>query len=238
MFPRLLGGLRAASALRPSLPKARPALLHLATRPTIPKAPPGLFARLCSGAAQVETSYSSALQYMHWIYAGGFMTVMGTVYASQQTTGPTFLGTKGQTKGTLMLIHKSTAVILAALVVPRIALRALSKAPTALPGSMPEHLAANLSHAAFYGFMVFMPATGIAMGYYGGKGVPFFGVYTFPGKADKTKEDGAFAGSMFKWHKWAGSYLWYLPPVHVAAALQHYFRGHAIFSRIVPGLAK
>ena len=36
------------------------------------------------------------------------------------------------------------------------------------------------------------------MGYYGGKGVPFFGVYTFPGKADKTKEDGKFAGTVRK----------------------------------------
>ena len=49
-----------------------------------------------------------------------------------------------------------------------------------------------------YGFMASMPATGIAMGYYGGKGVPFFGLYTFPGKADKSKEDGKFAGQMVK----------------------------------------
>ena len=99
---------------------------------------------------------------------------------------------------------------------------------------MPEHMAANASHALFYAYMLGMPATGIAMGYYGGKGVPFFGLYTIPGKADKTKEDGKFAGQMFKWHTQAGQFLQYLIPVHVAGALQHYLRGHAIFSRMNP----
>ena len=86
-------------------------------------------------------------------------------------------------------------------VVPRIALRAASAVPAALPVSFPEHVAANLSHGALYAFMIGMPATGLAMGYYGGKGVPFFGLFTIPGKADKTKEDGKFAGKMFGWHK-------------------------------------
>jgi cytochrome b561 len=39
-----------------------------------------------------------------------------------------------------------------------------------------------------YGFMVIMPASGITMGYYGGKGLPFFGT-TIPGvvKTDENK---------------------------------------------------
>lgn len=78
-----------------------------------------------------------------------------------------FLGSKGKTKGTLMMIHKSTAVILGALIVPRLALRLTSSIPAALPGSYPEHIAANASHAALYAFMLGMPATGFAMGYYG-----------------------------------------------------------------------
>ena len=155
------------------------------------------------------------LKWMHTFYGAGFLTCLGTVLASQQTTGPTFLGTKGQTKGTLMMIHKSTAVVLTVLVVPRVLLRAMTAAPKALPGAFPEHLLANLSHVAMYGAMIAMPATGIAMGWFGGKGVPFYGLYTFPGKPDKTKEDGQFAGTMFKWHKWLGSFLWYLVPLHV-----------------------
>ena len=53
-------------------------------------------------------------------------------------------------------------------------------APKALPGSLVEHWVANLSHIAMYGFMLGMPATGIAMGYYGGKGVPFWRQFVDP----------------------------------------------------------
>ena len=37
-----------------------------------------------------------------------------------------------------------------------------------------EHSLSQIMHYALYGFMTVMPATGIAMGYYGGKGLPFF----------------------------------------------------------------
>lgn len=37
-----------------------------------------------------------------------------------------------------------------------------------LPGSNTEHILASLNHWALYGFMLVMPASGIAMGYYGG----------------------------------------------------------------------
>jgi cytochrome b561 len=121
------------------------------------------------------------------------------------------------------------------LVWPRVLLRGLSAIPKQLPGSLPEHAVANLSHVSLYGFMFVMPGTGMAMGYYGGKGVPFYGLFTIPGKTEgRTKEDGAFAGQMFKWHKWAGGWLWYLVPLHVAGAVQHSLRGHTIFTRINP----
>ena len=64
--------------------------------------------------------------------------------------------------------------------VPRIALRLTTRIPAGLAGNIFEKVAANASHAAFYALMTFMPASGIAMGYYGGKGLPFFG-YTIPG---------------------------------------------------------
>jgi cytochrome b561 len=37
-----------------------------------------------------------------------------------------------------------------------------------------EHALSTAMHYALYGFMIVMPASGIAMGYYGGKGLPFF----------------------------------------------------------------
>jgi 1,2-dihydroxy-3-keto-5-methylthiopentene dioxygenase len=66
---------------------------------------------------------------------------------------------------------------------------------TALPGSGIEHGLANLGHLGLYAFMTIMPATGIAMGYFGGNGLPFF-FTTVPGivKTDDNKQSsGAIA---------------------------------------------
>ena len=77
-------------------------------------------------------------------------------------------------KGTFMRIHKSFGTLMVALVVPRIALRLATKIPKPLPGPAWQHLAAQAGHVGLYGVMVFMPVSGIAMGYFGGKGIPFF----------------------------------------------------------------
>jgi len=84
--------------------------------------------------------------------------------------------------------------------------------------------------------MTIMPATGIAMGYFGGKGLPFFGT-TFKGMditEDNKKQSQSIAKNSFNIHKQVGIYGKYLVPLHVAGAVQHYVRGHAIFSRINP----
>jgi len=190
--------------------------------------------RLSSVAIDIEAKYASPLRWMHWVYAAGFLTVVGTVKVKQNVSSDTFLGSKGETQATLMMIHKSTAVVTAALFAPRILLKVATKAPGPLPGSGTiEHLASQISHSLLYAFMLVMPATGMAMGYYGGKGIPFYG-YTIPGKADRTKEDGKFAGTMFKWHKWTGQFLPYIIPVHVGAAGYHALKGQPIFTRINP----
>jgi cytochrome b561 len=225
----MLGAMRLATRMRSAVAKSA----ALPTRSTSP------LRLLSSTATSIEQQYATPLRWMHWIYAGGMLTVVGTVKASPNPHGPTFMGTKGETKGTLMLIHKSTAVLLTALIVPRILLRVATKVPENLPSIVApaalEHAGHKAVMAAWYGFMLFMPATGIAMGYYGGKGIPFYGVYTIPGKSDKTKEDGAFAGRMFKLHKeWGGYMANYMLPLHVGAAFAHFARGHTIFARVNP----
>ena len=47
---------------------------------------------------------------------------------------------------------------------------------------MLEHLAANVVHGGLYVMMLGMAATGVSMGYYGGRGLPFFWT-SFPGVA-------------------------------------------------------
>ena len=94
-----------------------------------------------------------------------------------------------------------------------------------------DRAAAKLSHVALYGFMTVMPATGIAMGYFGGKGLPFF-FTTIPGAQGEAKR-GAWAGQAFKIHKTVGTYWKYLPLVHIGAVGVHFAKGQNILKRMI-----
>jgi cytochrome b561 len=78
--------------------------------------------------------------------------------------------------------------------------------------------------------MIFMPFTGIVMGYFSGKGLPFFG-YLIPGKKEPV---GEIAGLAYKTHKWAGQVLQYLIPLHIAGAGVHVVKGQKVFHRMNP----
>jgi len=144
-------------------------------------------------------------------------------------------------KGEWMFRHKSLGLLTGMLVAPRLAYRLLNmskfSAVSHLPGSGHiESKAADFSHTALYGFMTIMPATGIAMGYYGGKGLPFF-TTTIPGivHTDETKQGNvSIAKQSFSIHKQLGVYGKYLIPLHAGAAVAHFGRGQAIFARINP----
>jgi cytochrome b561 len=149
---------------------------------------------------------------------------VGTVLAAQQV--------KGKQKGNLMFIHKSLGTLAGILLAPRLVIRLASSAklPAHVPGAQWEILASKVSHAALYAFTVIMPVTGIAMGYFGGKGLPFF-VTTIPGAE---KANGAIAKQAFGIHKQAGQFLEYLVPVHVGAvAFQFVAKGRNILPRMI-----
>jgi cytochrome b561 len=136
----------------------------------------------------------------------------------------------------MMNVHKSTGLLLGGLLVPRLALRLFNKMPAAIPGSPAwESFTASASHFFLYVFSIGMPASGIAMGYYGGSGLPFFG-YKIPGipKEQRTDDTKAIAKNSFMMHKRAGQAFEYLVPLHVAGAAMHFFKGQRIFSRINP----
>ena len=102
-------------------------IARLATPSLMPVArllpsPPSL-RKLCSAAAPVEEHYAQSIKILHWVMGAAMLTCMGTVKLSQWTTADTWWngyvsakGTKGSTKGALMMIHKSTAVLVAAMV--------------------------------------------------------------------------------------------------------------------------
>lgn len=174
-----------------------------------------------AGAAPEQ--YSKALRWLHLGLGAGVATCFATVNIAQQTKDK-------ELKGQMMNLHKSTALLVAAGVVARIGVRLTSAVPAHLPGPKPVQLVGSLTHAALYGFMVVMPATGIAMGYFGGKGLPFFGT-TIPGATEKR---GDIAKQAFGIHKQAGVLFEGLVALHFAGAVSHAARGQAIFARINP----
>ena len=65
--------------------------------------------------------------------------------------------------------------------------------------------------------MVILPVTGIGMGYFGGKGLPFFG-YAIPGKKEP---NGDIAKLNYTVHTWVGPVFEYMIPLHMGAAGFH-----------------
>jgi cytochrome b561 len=67
-----------------------------------------------------------------------------------------------------------TALVVAPRLVYRISNRMSYKVEELQGNSLLESIASKVVHYGLYAFMIIMPTTGIAMGYYGGKGLPFF----------------------------------------------------------------
>ncbi|GAB5032615.1 cytochrome b561 [Nannochloropsis oceanica] len=168
-------------------------------------------------------TYSKALSLFHWLVGLSMMGSVGAVLQAQQV--------KGKEKGVWMFRHKSLGLLAGILIAPRFIFRLSSKIPAPMKEwNGFEQIASKISHLGLYGFMVGMPVSGIAMGYYGGKGLPFFWT-TLDGAATA---NGEVAKQAFSIHKTMGTYGKYLIPLHVGAAGAHAVRGQAIFARINP----
>jgi cytochrome b561 len=123
--------------------------------------------------------------------------------------------------------HKSLGLLTAFLVAPRLVYRIsnrMSYKLEELPGnSLLESVASKVVHYGLYAFMIVMPSTGIAMGYYGGKGLPFFWTSIsspVPGNDAEKKKNGEIAKkvntTMDKWeHK-----------LNSVTHVQHFFLSH------------
>ena len=80
---------------------------------------------------------------------------------------------------------------------------------------------------ALYSLLVFLPVSGFTMGYFGGKGLPFFpdqgGTVFTPKSGEFGKAaNGAWAKWAYQNHKLAGQALEYLVPLHIGAVGFHH----------------
>eukprot|EP00957_Ditylum_brightwellii_P128062 9766667-Ditylum_brightwellii.AAC.1 len=116
------------------------------------------------------TVYTKAASAYHWIIAALLIGSVGCVLQAQQAPNAE--------KGLWMHRHKSLGLLTGILVAPRLAYclincKKYGIGHTTGTGSV-EEMAATLLHYSLYAFMKIMPASSIAMGYYGGKDLPFF----------------------------------------------------------------
>ncbi|KAL7535956.1 hypothetical protein ACHAXR_006833 [Thalassiosira sp. AJA248-18] len=177
-------------------------------------------------------AYTVAASYYHWLVAAPLMGSVASVLICQQSPK--------EEKGKWMWRHKSMGLLTGLIVAPRLGYRIFNAAkyqvghPT---GTGPiEGKLADASHAALYAFMTIMPASGIAMGYYGGKGLPFFWT-TVPGAVrtdDNKATHGSIAKQSFSIHKTLGTYGKFLIPLHIGGAVKHSVAGSSIWSRVNP----
>lgn len=163
--------------------------LSTSATPPPPQAPPREAVK-----ATVAEAYSQVLSLMHWLVAPAFIGSIGAVLQAQQVKGKekgvwmhryvrhTCVRPARPQLASIHTLcthampchvrHKSLGLLAGILVAPRFFARLASKAPGPLEGTHAlEQAAAKVSHLAMYIFMGLMPATGIAMGYYGALGV-------------------------------------------------------------------
>lgn len=176
-------------------------------------------------AGPVE-KYSLPMQLMHWTMGGAMLGCVAFVQAAKNT--------KGKMKGDMMFYHKSCGTLAFGLLFPRLLFRLTSKIPAPASDVQWQQWAAKLGHLGMLSAAIILPTTGVAMGYFGGKGLPFF-YTTIPGAPEESR-DGNIAKNAFKIHGYAGLALEYMLFFHVGAAGFHLLKGHPILARIVPGL--
>lgn len=168
--------------------------------------------------------YSLTASWLHWATALPLIGCVGTVLKAQQAPK--------EEKGQWMFRHKSLGLLTGMIVAPRVAYRVISSGSYHVQklSGHPEvlNMAAGATHLFLYAFMTVMPATGIAMGLYGGKGLPFFWT-TLPGFE---QTNGGIAKQAFQIHKQLGTYGKYAIPLHVGGAAFHTVRGEGKYPNV------
>jgi cytochrome b561 len=173
------------------------------------------------------THYTRVAAVVHWLIAALLFgqIAFGWFLDSIPRGGPL--------RGFYVNLHKSTGLVLAVLILVRVAWRLLN-APPPYPSFIPswEKIAAQWSHVALYACMLVMPLSGYVASNFSKYGVKLFNVFLLPpwGVDDR----GIYA--IFNTTHVVVSYLFVtLIVAHILAALRHALRRDGIMSRMLPG---
>ncbi len=175
-----------------------------------------------------ENRWGSLAQLLHW----GIFFLIVAAWWWVESAHELPKGDAG--RGELMMLHKSAGLSVFFLVWLRLAWRMANPTPRSLIVSLWQDRVARLTHWALYGLMILMPLTAILASQFGGRPLPFFGLFEI---APLLAENKALAKPLMGLHK---EVLWptlcLLVLLHVAAALWHQFIvKDGLLRRMLPG---
>jgi cytochrome b561 len=158
--------------------------------------------------------WGAVAQTFHWVIV--VLLVIQVTLAEMADDLPT-----GMHKLTLLARHKSVGITILALVILRLAWRAVNEHPT-LPGNLKpyERTLARLTHLALYVLLFAMPLTGWTMSSARGFPVSWFGFFTLPDLVPKSRP---LYEALVMTHQTLAWFLFAVVALHVAAALKHHF---------------
>ncbi|MBC7783286.1 MAG: cytochrome b [Burkholderiales bacterium] len=178
------------------------------------------------GFAAPGEEYSGFAKLMHWTIAACvlFMIPAGIAMANLPD---------GDLKNALYTLHRSTGVLVLALMLIRLAYRLINGVPAPEPTLTTfQRVVSSIVHLALYGLLIAQPIIGwVATSAYGAQ-ISVFGLFTLPAIVAK---DEALAKPLFEVHELIGFAIAGLLVMHIGAALFHYFiRRDGVLQRMLP----
>ncbi|MDD9912523.1 MAG: cytochrome b [Alphaproteobacteria bacterium] len=180
-----------------------------------------------------RASWGAVAQFFHWFIMVLFLAMY--IIAEQMEdllpVGEQFLGFG---KWELYGLHKSTGVLILALVAIRFFWRLVNVTPRE-DGQMTklQTKAAEMVHLGLYAVMFGMPISGYVMSMAGGHGITVYGLFKMPDLIGRNKPLAEFAHGA---HEFIWNVFVFLVAVHVLAALYHHFvKKDTVLRRMLPG---
>ena len=173
------------------------------------------------------TAYTATQKALHWSI---FLLVIG-LYGI--TYGEEFFPRGDPGRDTIWWLHISFGLLLAVLVLWRLAARAINGAPPPTPGSgRLEHLLAAAGHGLLYLLLIAIPILGIALTWLRGDELSFFTLFTIPSPIAADRET---ARAVKELHELSANLILITAGLHAAAALwHHHFRRDGVLRRMLP----
>lgn len=138
----------------------------------------------------------------------------------------------GSFKDQVYFLHKSTGILILALMVARVVARLFHGAP-ALPAEIPgwQRRVSGLTHFLLYALLVTMPLVGWAATSAYPAPLPFYGLFDIPALVGA---DRALSEQLFAIHRYMGRAILALVVMHIGAALFHgLVKKDGVFQRMV-----